>query len=60
MELVPTEKAESKKQTQSPNICSSMQMLCQVLGTQRGFLAFVELMVLLGRQATVREVQDRT
>lgn len=24
MELVPTEKAESKKQTQSPNICSSM------------------------------------
>lgn len=58
--LYPLRRQKVKSRLNHQIFAPQWQMLCQVLGTQRGFLAFVELMVLLGRQATVREFQDRT
>lgn len=50
MELGPTEESESKNSRLKHQIfVLQWQMLCKVSGTQRGFPALVELMVLLGR-----------
>ena len=50
MELGPTEESESKNSRLEHQIfVLQWQMLCKISGTQRGFPALVELMVLLGR-----------